>query len=87
MIRFPALGLRGKSLGPPLRGEAFRGRESIYCWYERHGKRDRAKQLSRDRQFKLYSDGKFYDVVEDFGEVSPIDTANLSGERKRPTTA
>ena len=71
------LGMRGKSFAPLLRGQTFVAREQIYCWYERNGKRAKASQHTRDHQYKLYSDGRFYDVGNDFKEQRPMDTEFL----------
>ena len=72
-----SLHLRSKSFAPLLRGEPFTGREQIYCWYERNGTRDKASQHTRDRNYKLYADGRFYDVANDFKEERPMDTELL----------
>ena len=71
------LRLRGKSFAPLLRGEDFVGREHIYCWYERNGERAKASQHARDRTYKLYADGRFYNVVDDFDEERPLDITLL----------
>jgi len=76
------LNLRGVSLGPLLRGEPFSGRKQIYCWYERNGRRGRASQHTRDRLYKLYSTGKFYHVVDDFSEASPLAPRSLTSEAR-----
>ena len=62
----------GVSFAPQLRGEAGTPRDWIYCWYERNGKRDQASRHARDKQFKLYGDGRFYDVTVDPQEASPL---------------
>ena len=76
------LGLRGTSFAPLLRGQTFTGRNWIYCWYERNGKRGKESQHTRNRIFKLYAGGRLLNVVEDFKEQRPIDPGSLS-ERQR----
>ncbi len=77
--KLPAeLGLRGVSFDPLLRGREFAGRNSIYCWYHRNGKRGSESQHTRNRTFKLYANGKYFNVVKDFIEQQPIDVASLS---------
>lgn len=68
----------GQSFGSEIRGTAPAPREWIYCWYHRDGVRNKATQHVRDQQFKLYSDGRFYDVVDDFEEKQPLDVKNLT---------
>jgi len=72
--------LDGVSFAAEIRGGAPSPREYIYCWYERHGVRDTASQHTRDRRFKLYADGKLYNVVDDFKEKAPLDPATLAAE-------
>jgi len=74
------LDARGISFAPLLRGDSFHGREVIYCWYERNGKRGSESQHSRNRTHKLYADGRFLDVVHDFAEKQPLDVNSLSPE-------
>ena len=70
----------GRSFFPQLRGESGEPREWIYCWYERNGKRNKASQHIRNQRFKLYRDGRFYDVLTDPQESNPLDTAALTEE-------
>jgi len=67
----------GYSIVPVLKGTGRSPRDSIYCWYERNGKRDKASQHVRDTRFKLYADGRFFDVQADPDEKQPLDTAAL----------
>ena len=75
-------GADGVSFYKEIKGGKPSPRESIYCWYHRDGLRDKASQHMRTQRYKLYADGSFYDVDEDFDEKSPIDVAALSGELK-----
>lgn len=76
----PQWKLDGRSFAPQLRGEKGNPREWIYCWYERNGKRDQAAQFVRDKQYKLYADGRFYDVTEDPLEAQLLVEDNLPDE-------
>lgn len=67
----------GHSIVPQLTGETGTPREWIYCWYERNGKRDQASEHVRDQRFKLYRDGRFYDVLADPAEANPLDASQL----------
>ena len=71
------LDVDGMSFAPLLQGQPFEGRRSIYCWYQRDGNRGKESQHTRDRRHKLYADGQFFDVVDDFTEKSPLDVDRL----------
>jgi len=76
------LGLRGVSFAPLLRGRPFTGRDWIYCWYERNGKRGNESQHTRNRLFKLYQNGRYFNVADDFKEQNPVDVQSLSDEHR-----
>ncbi len=57
-------GIDGVSLAPLFRGED-RVKDHIYSWYHRDGLRDKASQHTRNQRYKLYADGRLYDVRED----------------------
>ena len=79
-------GTDGVSFAKEIKGGKKSAREWIYCWYERDGRRDKASEHTRNQRFKLYADGNFYDVVQDFEEKKPLDVAKLD-ERKRAVYA
>ncbi|MGH7127436.1 MAG: sulfatase-like hydrolase/transferase, partial [Planctomycetaceae bacterium] len=68
--------LDGHSLLPVLTGRGESGREWVYCWYAREGGRTGA-QFARDRRFKLYGDGRLYDIAADPFEEQALPTAGL----------
>ena len=67
----------GRSFAPQLRGEKGQPREWNYCWYSRNGARNKASQHVRDQTYKLYADGRMYNVVDDFYEKQPLDINSL----------
>lgn len=69
--------LDGRSQAAVFRGESVAARDWIYCWYDRNGNREQAKELVRNARFKLYGDGSFYDVIADFGEKQPLNPTDL----------
>ena len=73
----------GRSIAPQLAGEAGTQREWIYCWYERNGKRNNASEHLRNQQYKLYRDGRFYDVVADTAEETALDMSQLDDDAER----
>lgn len=58
-------------------------REWVYCWYERNGVRQKASQHIRNQQYKLYSNGKFFDVKNDIAEKTPLNVMQLSAEQTK----
>ena len=76
--------LDGTSFYPQLTGQRAEVRDWIYCWYAPRKVYDEAaKVFARDKSYKLYRDGRFYHVVDDFTKQSPLDVENLSKEQKR----
>ncbi len=81
------LELSGRSFFPQLQGETGAPREWIYCWYFRNGKpvdgdkKHSAGEFARDKRYKLYKTGQFYDVANDFYEQSPLSIDTLSDEQ------
>jgi arylsulfatase A len=70
----------GTSFASEIKGGKPSGKEYIYCWYERNGGREKAKQLVRNQRYKLYADGKFFDIPYDFGEKKPLDPKKLDAK-------
>ena len=77
------LTIDGRSLLPQLKGQRGNPREWIYCWYSRGGKGD-VQESARNRQYKLYRTGKFYDVSKDVLEQNAL--AELSTEEQQVRT-
>ncbi|MBW3596381.1 MAG: sulfatase-like hydrolase/transferase [Planctomycetes bacterium] len=75
--------LDGRSFAPQLRGEPGRPRTWIFSWYERNGRRNQASRWARDQHFKLYDNGRFFDVVADPKEETPLDPASLSDAQRK----
>ncbi len=63
----------GHSLLPLFEGKpGYQPRETIYCWYERNGVRNKARQLVRDQRYKLYASGEFFDTSQDLLEKNDL---------------
>ena len=63
----------GRSFLPLLRGEVDSIRDWIFCAYApRWGEGLRDARFARDRRYKLYDDGTFYDVPNDILEENPL---------------
>ena len=72
------LKIDGTSLMPLFEGKP-RTKEYIYCWYQRNGVRNKAKQLVRTQRYKLYASGRFFDIQKDPLEQSPIEPGMAEG--------
>ncbi len=80
-------GLDGRSFLPQLRGEAGSPREWIYCYYCPRPERTPPARFVRDQRWKLYGDGRFFDIAADPLEKEPLekvdrDTAAGAARRK-----
>lgn len=67
-------GLDGISFAAALRGEPFEGRESIFIYSNPRPERTQPLRFARDRRWKLYGDGRFFDVTRDVMETRPLAT-------------
>ncbi len=70
--------LDGVSFLSQLLGNPGPTREWIYMWYWPRPEQGRPARMARDRRFKLYGDGRFYDLQADPSEEHPI--AEPTGE-------
>jgi len=76
--------LDGFNLMPGLRGETGFAREWSYCWYKRGKDRnmvsitdEEVHVFARTVRYKLYRDGRFYDLVRDGLEEMPLNVDAL----------
>ena len=73
----PGVTIDGRSLLPQIRGEAGNPKDAILVWHDpRPGAAKenytRLELFARDKRFKLYDDGRLYDVPADVLEEGPI---------------
>jgi arylsulfatase A len=76
------LKIDGRSFLPQLRGEKGKPREWLYAWYNPSGGANAAAEFAHDARFKLYANGKFYNVANDDLEKKPLDQNSLDAEAK-----
>jgi len=76
------LAIDGRSFLPQLQGKPGTPRDAIYVWYSRSGMPGSARVFARNGRYKLYVDGRFFDVAQDRLEKSPLDDAVLSEEAR-----
>ncbi len=72
----------GHSFLAQLRGEKGSPRPWIYCWYARDGGKEPQFEFAMNRKFKLYGDGRMFNLAADVDEQKPLDTASLSAEAR-----
>jgi arylsulfatase A len=77
-------GAEGVSFAPQLLGREGKPRDWVYFWYDPRPGWDKEKYrrhvFALDRQYKLFSDGRLFDIAgEGFREI-PIDAQTLSAE-------
>jgi arylsulfatase A-like enzyme len=63
----------GRSFLPQLRGKCGTPREWIYCYYCPRPQRTKPVRFVRDHRWKLYGDGRFFDIENDVFETHPVE--------------
>ncbi|MEL6252507.1 MAG: sulfatase-like hydrolase/transferase [Bacteroidota bacterium] len=80
----------GKSFLPLLLGEKQRVREDAFVHYDPMWGKNVNKfrnQFARTRRYKLYQDGKFFDLDQDIMEINPLPEIGLSRKQKKIRTS
>ena len=68
----------GRSFLPQLLGQGGHPRDFVFLHYQPYWNAQPG-QFARTQQYKLYRDGGFFDVPEDFEELNDLHTGSLSG--------
>ena len=79
------LGVEGLSFFPTLKGKNGKKREWQYCHYAPKWGRFKESRYARTERFKLYQDGRFYDIPADVLEKNEVDMKNGEVELKEET--
>ncbi|MCG8649002.1 MAG: sulfatase-like hydrolase/transferase [Pirellulales bacterium] len=69
-------GLDGISFAPQLRGKSGPTRDWMYCYYNPRPEKTKPQRFVRDQRWKLYGDGRFFDVENDPHEKYPLKQRN-----------
>ena len=81
--RAPAAELDGVSFAPQLQGQKGNPREWIYCFNEPvPSPQTRPVIFARDQRWKLYNDGRLYDITSDVLEQNPVTSGGTEARRK-----
>lgn len=73
-----SLTIDGESFLPLLQGKKTTARESMFMWYSRNGVPNQAKEFARNQQYKLYNDGRLFDIAADRNEKNPLPADGLN---------
>jgi arylsulfatase A len=73
-------GLDGRSFLAQLKGEKGTPREWMYCYYNPRPERSKPVRFVRDTRYKLYGEGRFYDVETDPLEQNPLAEPNAGAK-------
>jgi len=71
-------GLDGRTFWPQLRGEPGEPREWVYCFSCPRPERMQPKRFVRDKRWKLYGDGRFFDIAADPREQRTLNDDDLN---------
>jgi arylsulfatase A-like enzyme len=81
--RLPAgVELDGRSFLPQLRGEEGSPREWVFCHYDPDWGSFERSRFARNQRWKLYDDGRLYNVPEDPLEKEPLDPGSEGPEAR-----
>ena len=72
----------GRSFWPQMQGLAGSPRDWTYGWYQRRTDRNEIWEFVRDKRYKLYLDGNFYDLENDILELEPLESTSLTDGQK-----
>jgi arylsulfatase A len=77
----PDIALDGRSFLPQLLGEKGSPRQWVYSWYSPRQGADRSvREFAFNHRYKLYRNGRFYDLAKDESEERPIAAEELAGD-------
>lgn len=83
-IKIPSpMPVDGNSFFPQLLGKKGKPREWIYSWYSRNGKMEELKEFARNKEYKLYRSGQFYNIKSDFFEKTPLPVSQLGKNARK----
>ena len=82
-VTVPAdLRIDGRSFLPQLHGEKGNPRDWLYSWYNPGGGPTAQAEFAHDANFKLYTNGQFFNVAKDDMEKSPLTDSALDAAAK-----
>jgi len=79
----PLLPTDGRSFLPQLQGRKGSPRESIFIYYWPRPEKDRPRRFVRNRRWKLYGDGRLFDIRNDVFEKRPVPSGKSVAVREK----
>ena len=73
----------GRSFLPQLKGENKTARDWVYCDYDAKRSDTPVVRYAQEYRYKLYDDGRFYDIANDPEETMPINPFQYQGPLQR----
>jgi len=67
------LPLDGQSFLPQITGKQGNPRKWVHCFYRVKGEDGKFQQWARTQRYKLYNNGRFYDILQDRLEKKPLE--------------
>lgn len=82
-VKIPSdLKIDGISFMPQLLGDKGNPRDWLYSWYNPSGGATAKAEFVHDANYKLYTDGKFFDVKKDDNESTQLSESGLNAKAK-----
>jgi len=72
----------GVSFLPKILGRKSSSKPYVYMYYQPHWGKFKDGVFVRNHTYKLYSDGRFYNIQQDVSELQPIDNETLTTSEK-----
>ena len=79
----PPSSIDGRSFLPQMQGKEGTSKETIFVYYWPRPEKGRPIRFVRDKRWKLYGDGKLYDVKNDVKEQHLVDSAASKSVRQK----
>lgn len=73
----------GVSFYSQLIGKPDKVRDWVFCHYDPKWGKFNASRFVHNKEWKLYGDGRFYNIMEDHQELNPLDEDDLTSNQKQ----
>ncbi|MCK5101356.1 MAG: sulfatase-like hydrolase/transferase [Cyclobacteriaceae bacterium] len=71
----------GVSFYPQLLGKDDKVRDWVFCHYDPNWGKFKASRFVHNKEWKLYEDGRIYNIMEDLQEINPLNEEDLTSEQ------
>lgn len=80
------LAIDGRSFLPQILGETATPRQWVYCWHSKDGDPTPDAEFARNQSYKLYRDGRFFDVQSGDDDSKLIDAKSMDAASAQART-